>query len=149
MKLRRHIAFVAVLIASAVMFVHAVVPHHHRASDLAVCTETRVSEGGCHHTLPSAEIAYNAECMCNCNGVKCAAPLPFTLRYSESGDSHQLSADELLPLFVCDHCTGHGSLSVAAGLSQKSGATSYFVADARLISQWEPVSVPGRAPPVL
>lgn len=149
MKLRRHIAFFAVLAASMVMFVHAVVPHHHRASDLSICTEAPVP---CRHALAAqghAVVLFDADCGCNCTGVKCAAPLPFTLRYSESGDSHQLSADELLPLFVCDHCTGHGSLSVVAGLSQKSGATSYFVADARLISQWEPVSVPGRAPPVL
>lgn len=149
MKLRRHIAFIAVLVASAVMFVHAVVPHHHRASDLAVCTETRLSEEACHHIRPSAEREYNAACDCDCNGVKCAAPLPFTLRYSEAGDSHQLSADELLPLFVCDHCTGHGNLSAITYLSERSGATAYFIADARLISQWEPVSVPGRAPPVL
>lgn len=147
MKLRRHIAFVAVLVASAVMFAHAVVPHHHRASDLAVCTE--VPQNACHH-VPAIGIAvYDADCDCDCNGVKCAAPLPFTLRYSEAGDNHQLSADELLPLFVCDHCTGHGNLFALAGLSERSGATSYFVSDARLISQWEPISVPGRAPPVL
>lgn len=149
MKLRRHIAFFAVLAASMVMFVHAVVPHHHRASDLSICTETRVSEGGCHHTLPSAEIAYNAECMCNCNGVKCAAPLPFTLRSGGDGDDPTSATDSLLPLFICDHCTGHRGLSSVAGLFPGKGTTSYFIADARLLSQWVPVSVPGRAPPVL
>lgn len=147
MKLRRHIAFVAVLVASAVMFVHAVVPHHHRASDLAVCTEA--PQEVCYHALQGGVTAFNADCTCNCAGVKCAAPLPFTLRYSEAGDNHQFSSEGLLPLFVCDHCTGHCSLSAVADLFERGRATSYFIADARLISQWEPVSVPGRAPPVL
>lgn len=151
MKLRRHIAFLAVLAASMVMFVHAVVPHHHRASDLSVCTEAPVS---CHHAVDfsvscDAQVLFDADCDCNCTGVKCAAPLPFTLRCGAEGDDLTSSVSEgLLPLFVCDLCTGGGHLPEPA-FAVLSGAVSYFIADARLISQWTPGSVPGRAPPVL
>lgn len=149
MKLRRHIAFFAVLAASMVMFVHAVVPHHHRASDLSICTEAPVP---CRHT-PAAQghavVLYDADCDCNCTGVQCAAPLPFTLRFGGDGDDPTSAMDSLLPLFICDHCTGHRSLSTVAGLFPGKGTTSYFIDDARLLAQWVPVSVPGRAPPVL
>lgn len=150
MKLRRHIAFVAVLIASTVMFVHAVVPHHHRASDLAVCTETHGSEKEDQdHTWQKGVTFYDADCLCHCGGVNCAAPLPFTLRCGETGEDSDFSSDESLPIFICDHCTGHGGFLTAGALSAGKGTASYFIVDARLISQWEPGAVPGRAPPVL
>lgn len=150
MKLRRHIAFVAVLVASMVMFVHAVVPHHHRASDLSVCTAAPVP---CSHAADlsascDAQMLFDADCDCNCTGVKCAAPLPFTLRCGTDGNDRASVADGLLPLFVCDLCTGGGHLSRPA-FAVLSGAVSYFIADARLISQWTPDAVPGRAPPVV
>lgn len=150
MTLRRHIAFVAVLIASTVMFVHAVVPHHHRASDLSVCTE---APAPCRHAADlsascDGQVLFDADCDCNCTGVKCAAPLPFTLRCGADGDDFSGMQDGLLPLFVCDLCTGGGHLPKPES-AVLSGATSYFAADARLISQWTPGSVPGRAPPVL
>lgn len=150
MKLRRHIAFLAVLAASMVMFVHAVVPHHHRASDLSVCTEAPVP---CRHAVDfsvscDAQVLFDADCDCNCTGVKCAAPLPFTLRCGADSDDHSSVYEGLLPLFVCDLCTGGGHLPEPA-FAVLSGAVSYFIADARLISQWTPGSVPGRAPPVL
>lgn len=147
MKLRRHIAFFAVLVATAVMFAHAVVPHHHRASDLAVCTE--VQQEICSHILPDGTAVRDADCDCNCNGVKCAPPLPFTLRYGMDGDDRSSMQEGPLPLFVCDHCTGYYDLSIAADLSAGSSAASYFLADTRLTSQWEPGSASGRAPPVL
>lgn len=149
MKLRRHIAFFAVLVASTVMFVHAVVPHHHRASDLSFCTEV---PGPCSHAtdfrdVHNTAVIFDADCDCNCTGVKCAAPLPFTLR-GVDGDDHSGMQEDLLPLFVCDLCTGGGHLPEPA-LAVLSGAASYFIADARLISQWTPGTVPGRAPPVV
>lgn len=152
MKLRRHIAFVAVLIASTVMFVHAVVPHHHRASDLAVCTETHGSEREEHDHQARAEKGvtfYDADCCCHCGGVNCAAPLPFTLRCGEAGEDSDFSSDESLPLFICDHCTGHRNSLAAGTLSTGKRTACYFIADARLISRWEPEAVSGRAPPVL
>ncbi|WP_417153823.1 hypothetical protein [Rikenella microfusus] len=150
MPLRRHIAFFAVLIASALMFVHAVVPHHHRASDLSVCTE---EPAPCRHVSAVREAAgtavlSDAGCDCGCNGVQCAAPLPFTLRCGTDGDDHSAAAQGLLPLFECELCTGAGRLPVPE-LSVLSGAVSYFVTDARLAAQWTPGSVSGRAPPVL
>lgn len=151
MPLRRHIAFFAVLIASALMFVHAVVPHHHRASDLSVCTEKPTP---CRHTSDTlgddgTTIWIGTDCDCGCNGgVRCAVPLPFTLRCSVGGDDHSAAAQGLLPLFECDLCTGAGRLPLPE-LSVLSGAVSYFIADARPVSQWTPGSVSGRAPPVL
>lgn len=150
MPLRRHIAFFAVLIASALMFVHAVVPHHHRASDLSVCTE---EPAPCRHASDTrgddgTTIRIGADCDCSCNGVQCAAPLPFTLRCGTDGDDHSAAAQGLLPLFECEVCTGTGHLPVPE-LSVLPGAVSYFVADARLAAQWTPGSVSGRAPPVL
>lgn len=151
MKLRRYIAFFAVLVASAVMFAHAVVPHHHRASDLSICTEAPVP---CRHAqaMPgtSGTAAWlDADCDCYCRGVKCAAPLPFTLRCDSDSDDLPKMTAGLLPLFVCDFCTGYADASASAYLFSGQGRTSYFITDARLRSLWVPVSVPGRAPPVV
>lgn len=109
MKLNRQIAFIAVLLASVVMFVHAVVPHHHRASDLVMCT---VETESCSHSdyevnleMDVDILGYEADCnSCNCNGIKCAPTLPFMLRCGGSAEAEERSCigddAELLPLIL-------------------------------------------------
>ena len=145
MQRRRHISFVAVLIACTVMFLHAVIPHHHRASDLAICTEA--IEPCRHHNAPvigacGSEMLIDADCDCHCNSVGCAAPLPFTLR---CGDDHPTHPDIQL-LVAHDR---HAGTSLLQTSPETRRATAHFITDSRLIAQWCPRTRAGRAPPVL
>lgn len=137
MSLRRHIAFAAILVASMVMVAHAVVPHHHRTVDLAVCIDTGdefqpLSEMCSHND--SAE-----------NGVKCTPTLPFALKLGPD-----VSMDGVdVPLFICDNCTDSHHHLASPVFSAAGLRADFFVADARLLAQYVPGATAGRAPPVL
>lgn len=145
--LRKKIAYMAVLIASAVLFVHALVPHHHRVQDLAVCTE---ASGACNHSsaLPvtsSGMILSEASCDCTCQGgVGCTPTLPFMLKHNADGGTYDdLLLSCVLPALVTDivlpeppvlaSCI-HGSL-----YPYTYSLFSDYIAD----------GLPRRAPPVL
>lgn len=143
----RHIAFGAVLFACLVMMVHAVVPHHHRASDLAVCTE---SLHPCEHALavtPASEstCALDSTC-CQCHGVTCAVSRPFTLR--DTADEERSVKPVVLSLLQ------HSLLVVDRLATVEENplmytASGWWITDTRLLACWTPTTLAGRAPPFL
>lgn len=147
MSSRRHIAFGAVLFACLVMMVHAVVPHHHRASDLAVCTE---SLHPCEHALavtPASEstCALDSTC-CQCHGVTCAVSRPFTLR--DTADEERSVKPVVLSLLQ------HSLLVVDRLATVEENplthtVSGWWITDTRLLACWTPTTLAGRAPPVL
>lgn len=144
---RRYIAFSAVLFACLVMMVHAVVPHHHRASDLAVCME---SLHPCEHALTTSSAsesscALDSSC-CGCHGVTCAVSRPFTLR--DTADEERSVRPLVQPLWQ------HALLMV--GWMAEVGenpltrrTTGWWITDCHLRAQCAPATLAGRAPPVL
>lgn len=142
MSLRRHIAFVAVLVASAAMLVHAVVPHH-RHGGVTAAVERSVG-------LVAGEEVVGAGCHCLCeDGAQCVAKRAFLLRYEEDDRSQESPVRARLPILVCDFCTGHGNSAAEVTTFQEKGNRLCFQSDQRLIDQWRPDATAGRAPPVL
>lgn len=147
MPSRRHIAFGAVLFACLVMMVHAVVPHHHRASDLAVCME---SLHPCEHALAvtpasASTCALDSTC-CQCHGVTCAVSRPFTLR--DTADEERSVKPVVLSLLQ------HSLLVVDRLATVEENplthtVSGWWITDTRLLACWTPTTLAGRAPPVL
>lgn len=145
MNLRRKIAFLAVLISSLVLFAHAIVPHHHHASDSAFCAgtehvETLSSTSCCahsNHTIPEEEqISFTEHCG-HCDLVGCTPTLPFTLNHNANFGS------ELLPEWFADFC-----LSLVIDCPTVLFAESFCERPEILLPGQELSNLPRRAPPV-
>lgn len=143
MSLRRHIAFVAVLMASAVMLVHAVVPHHgHAATETIACMAD-------DRSIPIVESEACCEGWCE-GATECVAQRPYLLRYEDDRSQEKCQGGEVLPTVVCEYCTGYCNTSSAAtGPVVAKHNILYGPFDARLLMQWSPDTRAGRAPPVL
>lgn len=80
--LRKQIGYIAVLLASTVLFAHALVPHHHHENGMKVCLEA-VSECTHHHAEPGAlpEATVESECR-HCHAESCTPTALFTFNHS-------------------------------------------------------------------
>lgn len=144
---RRYVAFSAVLFACLVMVVHAVVPHHHRASDLTVCID---SLRPCEHT-PSMTSAFESTCVlnapcCGCHGVTCAVSRPFTLRNTADEERSVKPAVQALVQYMLWVANLWAAVGENPSTQRK---VSWWITDARLQTDWLPTTLAGRAPPVL
>lgn len=155
MSLRKQIAYIAVLVASAVLFAHAVVPHHHRVQDLAVCTEASLGEAArCHH-LPADRVEGPAiviagescvESACDCaGGVGCTPTLPFVLRDHAGTDCG--SSDQFVAPYFLLAVTGILLPEPPTLASCTHG--SLYPYTYSLYSEYVASCLPLRAPPVL
>ncbi len=138
MKLRRHIAFFAVLVASTVLFAHIFVPHHHSSEDLSVCSPLF---GIRHQTGGLAQTAGD-QTSDGCDLSHSVPSLSFLLR-NPVGDSVQTGFDLFsTPFLLCDN-------RIEIPEPDSDPSILFTRADRGGDSLWTPDSSSGRAPPVV